>query len=426
MDLEGLARVLDEETARGLIGTLLRIYKGDNPLVPRLVETVIEEVRNSRKAESYHPLLRVEKVGAKAGESGLGSRGFGDHLIHSYVLKMSGGLFEDAGIVDDLVVSVDGIHSRLSYFPFFAGFHATRAALRDVAVKGAKPLGVLVDIHLADDADLSYLFEFEAGVLAVVKALNVRVLAGSTLRIGGDMVIGERISGGVGAVGKLVTRAFLRTNAKKGQHLVMTEGRGGGTITATAIFNGVPEVALRTITLSDVITAVRVSESLSDKVTAMTDVTNGGIRADAVEISSSTGLSVVLDTERFLKLIDPVVAKMLEALNVDPLGLSIDSILMATDNPDDLINALKSFGVRSDVVGQLEEWKGSPLIDVSGRSLDYPFRESAYTPIKKVIGNYTPLSRQELEDRVAKAYELAMRKLKTVLKTLKVDEPLKG
>ncbi|MCQ4344336.1 MAG: AIR synthase, partial [Sulfolobales archaeon] len=111
MDLEGLARILDESTAKRIIADLLKMYKGDSPRVRELPEAILQEVKNSRKAESFE-VLRVHKVGAKAGESGLGSRGFGDHLIHKYLLQMSGGAFEDAGIVEDIIVSVDGIHSR--------------------------------------------------------------------------------------------------------------------------------------------------------------------------------------------------------------------------------------------------------------------------------------------------------------------------
>ena len=419
MDLEGLARRLPKEEAYREIVRALELYKGPQEVNKELARAVIQEVENSRKAEVFD-LARVEKVGAKAGESGLGSRGMGDHIIHSYILKMSEGTFEDAGLVDDILVSIDGIHSRLSYFPFFAGFHATKAAVRDIAVKGAKPLGVLVDVHLADDADIAYLFDFEAGVTAVTRILGIKVLAGSTLRIGGDLVIGERISGGVGAVGRLVNKSFMRVNARRGDYLVMTEGKGGGTITATAIFNGMPEVAMRTIAVDEVVSATRlVSSNVADKISMMTDVTNGGIRADAVEISEVTGLTVVLDVEKFVSLIDVEVRKMLENLQIDPLGLSIDSLLIATGDPDAVIEFLKGLNVRADVVGTLEPWKGYPLVDREGKKLEYPFRESPYTPVKKVIGNSTPFTVEELEERVRKAYEVSRSKADEVVKTLK-------
>ena len=419
MDLEGLARRLPKEEAYKEIVRALELYKGPREVNKELARAVIQEVENSRKAEVFD-LARVEKVGAKAGESGLGSRGMGDHIIHNYILKMSEGSFEDAGLVDDIVVSIDGIHSRLSYFPFFAGFHATKAAVRDVVVKGAKPLGVLVDVHLADDADIAYLFDFQAGVTAVTRTLGIRVLAGSTLRIGGDLVIGERISGGIGAVGRLVTRSFMRVNARRGDYLVMTEGKGGGTISATAIFNGMPEVAMRTIAVDEVVSAMRlISSNVANEISMMTDVTNGGIRADAVEISEVTGLTVVLDVERFVSLIDTEVRKMLDNLQIDPLGLSIDSLLIATSDPDAVIEFLKGLNVRADVVGTLEPWKGYPLVDQEGKKLEYPFRESPYTPVKKVIGNSTPFTIEELEERVRRAYEASRSKADEVVKTLK-------
>jgi len=53
-------------------------------------------------------------------------------------------------------------------------------------VKGAYPLGLIVDIHLSDDSDVGMLIDFEAGVTSIGKALNVPILSGSTLRIGGD------------------------------------------------------------------------------------------------------------------------------------------------------------------------------------------------------------------------------------------------
>jgi Hydrogenase maturation factor len=128
LDLEGLARVLDESTAKRIIADLLKIYKGNSPPVRELPEAIVQEVKNSRKAESFE-LLRVYKVGAKAGESGLGSRGFGDHLIHKYLLQMSGGAFEDAGIVEDIIVSVDGFTPGCLISPS-SPVHATRAAVR--------------------------------------------------------------------------------------------------------------------------------------------------------------------------------------------------------------------------------------------------------------------------------------------------------
>ena len=99
------------------------------------------------------------------------------------------------------VCTVDGMHSRLSDYPFLAGFHVTRATLRDVYVMGAKPVMLFSDIHVADDGDVAKIFDYTAGITTVGEAMNVPLVTGSTLRIGGDMVLGKPLTGCVGAVG---------------------------------------------------------------------------------------------------------------------------------------------------------------------------------------------------------------------------------
>ena len=99
----------------------------------------------------------------------------------------------------NVTTAVDGIHSRLSEYPFLGGFHVARAALRDVCVMGADPVAVISDLHLSDDGDVGKLFDFTAGVCAVSELLNVPLVAGSTLRVGGDMVLG--LASAVGAIG---------------------------------------------------------------------------------------------------------------------------------------------------------------------------------------------------------------------------------
>ncbi|MEM4076812.1 MAG: AIR synthase-related protein, partial [Metallosphaera sp.] len=361
--------------------------------------------------------------GLTAGESGLGSRGVGDHMVHLKLFELSKrklDSFDDAGIVQDLVISVDGIHSRLSYFPFLAGFHATKATLRDIMVKGGEPLGILVDIHLSDDSDISMLFDFEAGVSTVAEALEIPILAGSTLRIGGDLVLGERISGGVGSIGRLKGEPFSRKRIAKGQSIVMTEGNGGGTISSMAIFHGIEGVVEETLKIKD-LEACSIINSSRDLVVSMTDVTNGGIRGDALEISEITNLSLVINEERFLDLINPKIRKVLEELRIDPFGLSIDSILIFTYYPEEVVRILNSKGVRSSVIGEVEEYKGYPVVTENGKEMRPSFRESPYTPIKALIGNNTRFTLDEIKRKLEIAYLNSAKKKEKVLKNLKAE-----
>lgn len=95
------------------------------------------------------------------GEFGVGSRGKGDFFAHRQFPRIIGKAaaavgvdeMDDAGAVQAggqyIITTVDGMHSRLSDFPFLAGFHVTRATLRDVYVMGAAPVALLSDIHVA-------------------------------------------------------------------------------------------------------------------------------------------------------------------------------------------------------------------------------------------------------------------------------------
>ncbi|MEZ0289954.1 MAG: AIR synthase-related protein [Sulfolobales archaeon] len=373
----------------------------------RVAEIVYEEVINSLNSckTSHEEFFCPRESGVSAGLMGVGSRGFGDFFFHRKLIEFNSVETEgtsreldDAGWFKSgdrwIITAVDGIHSRLAYFPLLAGFHAARAAARDVMVKGGVVRGFLIDLRIADDGDIAYLLELEAGVSAVSKFLKAPILGGSTLRIGGDMVIGRRVVGTVFAVGESSRKPKSRRDIKPNQVLLMSEGSGGGTITTTAIFSGRPDIALKTLNLKtlNLLREVINSESI-DRIDSMFDVTNGGLRGDLSEISRSANVGFIIDRDIVLELIDPEVRSLLEELNIDPLGVSLDSVVfvVSKDHVEDLIKLGKRVGVRIDVIGEVSSER-----DILMRSrgklerLELKYRESAYTKIKKFIGEEKP------------------------------------
>jgi hydrogenase expression/formation protein len=318
---------------------------------------------------------------------------------------------DDSGVVrlggGFLTVTVDGMHSRLSDFPLLAGFHCTRAALRDIYVMGTKPLALLCDLHLADDGDVGRILDFVAGVSAVGDSAGVPLVTGSTLRIGGDMVVGKRLTGCVGAVG-YGEKLTPRRDIEAGDVLLMTSGAGGGTVTTTAIYHGRPDVVDATLNVD----FLRACDALLDSpalehVHAMTDVTNGGLRGDCAEMSGTSGVKIVVDGEAALDLIHPVVRDLLDGLEIDALGLSVDALLVAcpAKHSGDVAGVLRDSGVRCEKVGRVEDGQGTFLVR-DGELVDFTprFRESAYTPIKKVAGEVEPPDWDEMKagiDRIA-------------------------
>lgn len=392
---------------------------------------VLEEVHNSSGLTG--DLFAFDPAGVSMGEFGVGSRGAGDFFAHRQLIPIIGRTNADVGVdeMDDagavrgdghyIICTVDGMHSRLSDFPFLAGFHVTRATLRDVYVMGAKPVALLSDIHVGDDGDVAKIFDYTAGVAAVSEAMDVPLVTGSTLRIGGDMVLGSRLTGCVGAVG-VAEHLTARKSIAPGDVLLMTEGAGGGTIATAAIYSGFPEVVEQTINLH----FLRACEALlaSDvlyEIHAMTDVTNGGLRGDVYEMAETAGCRIIVDEAPLRSLVQPDVLRMLDALEIDYLGVSLDALLVVAppDAAAKVMETIRSAGVGVEVIGRVEAGEPDSVLVVDGEERDFlpRFRESAYTPVKKVVDT-KPADFDAMKERVARAARSAAEKKQRVLRML--------
>ena len=405
MDVEEFARrhlgegTPGPETAVLLAGRIREIKNCTKEYALRFAEAVVLEAMNTTNIES--DFVSYLPSGVSMGEFGVGSRGSGDFFAHRQFPKIIGkkavsvGVDEmdDAGAVEAdgkyIITTVDGMHSRLSDFPFLAGFHVTRATLRDCYVMGAKPVALLSDIHVADDGDVAKIFEYTAGISAVADAMEVPLVTGSTLRIGGDMVLGDRMTGCVGAVG-VAEHLTDRKSTKAGDVLLMTEGAGGGTIATAALYSGFPEVVEKTINLSFLKACeALIASDVLNRVHTMTDVTNGGLRGDVYEMAETADCRIVVEEEHLRSLVEPEVLAMLDALEIDYLGVSLDALLVVAppDVADEIIEIVRSVGIRMARIGFVEEGAAEPVLRTAEGDTDFipRFREAAYTPVKKVV-----------------------------------------
>jgi hydrogenase expression/formation protein len=318
---------------------------------------------------------------------------------------------------------MEGIHSRLSDFPFICGFHVTRAALRDLYVKGAKPISIMIDTHLGDDADVGKLFDFIAGVSTISDLAKVPITAGSTLRIGGDMVIGNRLVGGIAAIG-VCNRLLARRNIQVGDRILMSEGAGGGTITTTAIYSGNHDVIKETMNIKFLEACeIILNSDYVDEIRAMCDVTNGGLRGDLYEINYEANCGVHIFEEDVRKLVNPIVLNMLEKVGVDYLGVSLDALLIYCSDSisDKIINDLKRKNIKCNDIGYVDD-SNQVFLTYSGKEKKEilpKFRESAYTKIKQEIGEETPGSIESMEKYIKKAALEAVEKRKKMIKYIK-------
>jgi len=398
----------------------------------KLAESVLKEVKATKKTADdpiVRTVLSTSLSGATMHDLGVGCRGGGDFFVHKLIADLAGenslippGQQDDAGAVKAggkiIVASVDGTHSRLSDFPFIAGFHVARAAMRDVMVKGAKPVALIDDLHLSDDGDVGKLFDFVAGIAVVAELTGVPLISGSTLRTGGDMVIGTRMVSGVGCVG-VADRLLKRSDVKIGDAILMTSGAGGGTIATTAIYSGNTSVVKETLNV-DFVNATNslFEKNLVKRIHCMLDVTNGGLRGDANEVCKTAGVGIELYEEKINSVVNKKVFALLKKLDIDYLGVSLDSLLIfcAEENKDEIMKVLKRKKI---VVAEVGKVIRGDRAFLDGREFKPKFRESAYTPVKKMMGECAPERDKEFREGARVAAGRAKEKIKTVVEYVK-------
>lgn len=443
----------DEQIIDRLVQEYLDYKEINKELAYKLSAGVLEECKKSDISKLSDPfiksLLNFDRANITVGRQGVGCRGAGDFFVHKLITEfcetsteayLSPKSLDDAGAVrlqdieslynnidkkDIIIVSkMEGIHSRLSDFPFICGFHVTRAALRDLYVKGAQPISILVDVHLGDDSDVGKLFDFMAGISTVCEIAKVPLTAGSTLRIGGDMVIGNRLVGGIGGVGIASTNLFARRNIKPGDRILMTEGAGGGTISTTAIYSGNHHVVKETMNIKFLKACeIILNSDYKDNIHAMCDVTNGGLRGDLYEINYEANCGVTVFEEKIRKLVNPIVLKLLEQTGVDYLGVSLDALLIycTEDTSKKIISDLRKQNINCAEIGYVDESKKISIVfqDKQVKKIFPKFRESAYTKIKKVIGEKTPEEKEVMEKSIEETAKKALIKRKKMIEYIK-------
>ena len=282
----------------------------------------------------------------------------------------------------------------------------------------------MVDVHLGDDSDVGKLFDFMAGISAVAELANVPITAGSTLRIGGDMVIGNRLVGGVAAVGLASGKLLARRNIKRGDRILMTEGAGGGTITTTAIYSGNHEVVKETMNIKFLKACeVILNSDYLQEIRAMCDVTNGGLRGDLYEINYEANCGVTIHEQEVRKLVNTKVLELLEKVGVDYLGVSLDALLIyCTEKVSKkIISDLAKKNIKCAEIGFVDDSNQVNMVFQGMEKQDIlpKFRESAYTKIKQEIGEETPESIHKMEKSIELAAEEALKKRKKIITYIK-------
>lgn len=239
------------------------------------------------------------------------------------------------------------------------GYLAVQINCNDIYSSGAEPIGVLLTVLLPPHSGEDTLAEIMQGALRAAEERGIEILGGHTEVTAA--VCQPILSAAV--VGKTRGRRILATGAAKaGEDIVMT--KWAGTEGTAILAQEWGEQAAAWLSPQELENAKALKDCLSvgaeaeiaarHGASAMHDATEGGVLGAVWEVAACSGLGVDVFAEAI-----PVRAetkKLCDALGIDYLRLiSSGTMIVATENGQELTEKLRAAGISAAVIGRLTE-----------------------------------------------------------------------
>lgn len=282
-----------------------------------------------------------------------------------------------------LVMSTDPITGTVKDM----GSHCIHITANDLAASGAEPLGVMLTVMLPDSMEEPQLRRLMQDAEKTCEELNIEILGGHTEIT--NVVRQPLVS--VTGVGKIL-RSQLSTlrQIKPEQDVVVTKWIG---LEATAILAkereeelsarfpaGLVDVAKSFNRYLSVVKDARIAVSCG--VTAMHDITEGGVFGALWEMAGGAGVGLEVDMKKIP--IRQETVEICEYFGLNPYQImSSGSMMIVTDQGHELVRRLENEGIHGTVIGRTTD--GNDRILRNGedvRYLDKPQPDELY----KVLG----------------------------------------
>lgn len=258
--------------------------------------------------------------------------------------------------------------------------YAVHAAINDIVVTGANPIGILVTILMPCYFMESDLKQMMMQFKQICEELDICILGGHTETT--TAVIRPIVS--ITAVGSILKNKFLdANNIKVGQDIVMSKGIGieGTAILAkdrrevlkerfSSVFLRQCEQFIKYISIID---ECKVATQCG--VTAMHDVSEGGIYGALWELASGLNLGLEVDLKSIL--IRQETIELCEMFDINPYTmLSGGTVLMIVDDGEKLVNDLNEHEIQATVIGKITTGNDRVVINGDERRFLEPPRNS--------------------------------------------------
>lgn len=283
--------------------------------------------------------------------------GSGGRMMHRLIREVFApvlgvGGFGDASLLDDLppgrvAVSTDGYVVAPLFFPGGdIGDLAVNGTVNDLAVSGARPVGLTAGFILEEGLPLEDLRRIVASMAAAVLRAGVRIVAGDTKvveRGGCDRCFITTAGVGVVPEGRELGAELIRP----GDRVIVSGPIGRHGVAVMAGRNGLgfdPPLESDTAPLNGLVEAML---DTGAAVRVMRDPTRGGLATTLKEFALESGRRIRL-RERAIP-VPPQVAGACDLLGLDPLYVANEGVLVAIVAPSDAGRALAA--LRADPLG---------------------------------------------------------------------------
>lgn len=283
------------------------------------------------------------------------------------------GVGEDCAVLeptdDAIVLSTDPITGTAKDIGKLA-FHITA---NDIASSGAELVGMLLTIIFPPESTEDELVLIMDELTDLAEKYQVEILGGHTEV---SAAVNQTLISvtGVGRVekGKIVTTGGLRP----GQELVVTKwiGLEGSSILAKEredeLKKHLPDEMIETAKGFDRLLSIVPDSKIAVEtgVSAMHDVTEGGIFGALWEMAAASGVGLTVDLKKIPLRQETI--ELCEVFDINPYMLiSSGSLLIGTDHGYQLVEALEQAGIHAAVIGYATE--GNDRVIVNGEERRY-------------------------------------------------------
>lgn len=253
------------------------------------------------------------------------------------------------------------------------GHLAIQITLNDLASAGAEPIGVMLTFLLPEKISEAKLRAMVEQAEQAARAANVQIMGGHTEV---TRVVNQPVISVVG-VGKVKKGQMISTaGARAGMDVIITKwiGLEGTSIIAKEkeqeLLTRYPAALVEEAKGFDRYLSVLAEAAIAVKsgVSAMHDVTEGGIFGALWEMAESAGVGLEVDLKKIP--IRQETIEVCEFFDINPYELiSSGSMLMAASDGNGLVRALEAAGIPAACVGKFTE--GNDRVLISGEERRY-------------------------------------------------------